>query len=120
MKSAQSQPRTLPTASRYLVAVAAVVVAALARWVMTPVWGPEQLPYTFFFLAAILVAWWVRLGPALLTITAGTVVANYFFVSPRGSWTLGPELVRVTSFLASSLAAIIAIEAIHRANAHAQ
>ena len=120
MTSLQSQPRALPTAIRYLVAVAAVLAAGLARWAMNPLWGPEQLPYTTFFLAAILVAWWVRLGPALLTVVAGTLVANYFFVSPPGSWTLGPELVRITSFLASSLAAIIAIEAIHRANAHAQ
>src|SRR5262245_13878426 len=120
MTSPQSQPRRLPTLARYLIAVGAVVVAGLARWGMTRAWGPEQLPYFFFFLTAILVAWWLRLGPALLTLVAGVAVANWFFIAPRGAWTLGPELIRMSSFLVSSLAAIIAIEAIHRANAHAQ
>jgi PAS domain S-box-containing protein len=120
MKSPQSQPRVLPAAARYLIAVAAVAIAGLARWAMSPVWGSEQLPYFFFFLAAILVAWWLRLGPALLTVVAGTALANWFFVEPRGTWSLGPELIRGSSFLISSLAAIVAIEAIHRANVQAR
>lgn len=112
-------PRAIHPILRYLVAILAVAAAAGARWLMNPMWGQTQLPYTFFFLAAILVAWWVRLGPALLTLVAGAFVANWFFVEPAGQFTWGPEAVRLISFFASCLAAVVAIEAIHRANSRA-
>src|SRR5258706_11608977 len=116
MTSSDRGPRAIHPIVRYLVAMAAVALAAGARWLLNPVWGSTQLPYTFFFLGAILVAWWARLGPALVVIAAGALVGNWLFVEPRGTLTWGPETIRVVSFLASSLAAIIAIEAIHRAN----
>ena len=119
MTSPDQGPRPIHSALRYLVALGAVALAAGARWLLNPLWGPTQLPYTFFFLAAILVAWWVRLGPALVAIAAGTLVGNWLFVEPHSTFTGGGETVRVVSFLASSLAAIIAIEAIHRANSRA-
>src|SRR5262245_11641020 len=121
MTSPPSQPRALPAGVRYLLALGAVGMAGLARWAMTPVWGPDPLPYFFFFLATILVAWWLRLGPALLTLIAGALVANWYFVVPLSTWSFRPaELPRVVSFFISSLTAIVAIEAIHRANARAQ
>src|SRR5258705_10712380 len=94
--------RPIHPALRYLVAIGAVALAAAARWLLNPLWGPTQLPYTFFFLGAILVAWWGRLGPALVAIVAGALVGNWLFVEPRGAMTWGPETVRVASFLASS------------------
>jgi PAS domain S-box-containing protein len=120
MNSSSPSLRGIHPVARYLAALVAIALAVAARWALTPMWGPTQLPYTFFFLAAILVAWWARLGPALLTIVAGVLLGNWFFVQPRGVVPTGAEAMRVAAFLASSLAAILAIEAIHRANARAQ
>src|SRR5436190_5779537 len=103
MTSPQRQPRALPAPVRYLLAAAAVAVAGLARWAMNAVWGPEQLPYFFFFLASILDAWWLRLGPALLAVVGGAAVAYWFFIVLRGAWSAGAEVIRVSSFFVSSL-----------------
>src|SRR5438552_16049155 len=120
MTAPRSTPRGLPAWGRYSVALAAVVVAAVARWALIPFLGPTQLPYTSFFLAAVLGAWWVRMGPALLALVLGVAVGNWLFVPPPGGFALdAPEGMRMAAFMASSLAAIVAIEAIHRANARA-
>jgi PAS domain S-box-containing protein len=119
MTSPYRAPRAVHPALRYLAAILAVAAAAGARWLLTPWWGPTQLPYTTFFFAAILVAWWARLGPALVALVAGAFVGNWLFVRPMGTFVWDAETIRFVSFVASCLAAVIAIEAIHRANSRA-
>jgi PAS domain S-box-containing protein len=68
----------------YFVAVGAMVVALAFRLAVDRKWG-DQMPYTTFFVAAILCIGLTEFGPSLLSIAGGFLLANWFFVSPRYS-----------------------------------
>ena len=70
-------PRPFP---RYLTAIAAVVLAALARVLIAPVTGPQYL-YATYFVAAVCIAWYAGTGPAALAFALGLVVAEWQFAS---------------------------------------
>lgn len=42
--------------------------------------------YSFYFASVILAAWYLGLGPSLLNLVSGMVVASYYFAPPRGSF----------------------------------
>ena len=77
----------------YLVTIATVAVAGLLRWQIDPVLG-DQLPFATFFLAIIVSAWYGGLTHALLATVTGSIVAMYFFMTPRFSFLskTAPEL----------------------------
>ncbi len=107
------------TIARYVIAIGAVLLAWLLREMLTPLWGPNALPFIFFFPAVVLAAWYARLPLAILSIGLSTVAANYYFIEPRHTlWisNLG-EFVGLLSFVCASLVTAIAIESMHRANA---
>src|SRR5947208_16901038 len=60
----------------YLIAVAAVAVAALARALIHPLIGPQYL-YATYFVAAVLVAWYAGTGPAALAFGLGLLAAEW-------------------------------------------
>ena len=107
--------------ARYVIAIGAVVLAWLLREVLTPIWGPNSLPFIFFFPAIVLAAWYSRLRLAILSIGLSTVLANYFFIEPRHEFRISnpAELIGLISFVGASLVIAIAIESMHRANARA-
>jgi len=69
---------------RYGVAVAATVLATLLRMLLDPLLG-SAAPFSAYFVAVMLTAWYGGLGPSLVALVSGALVADYLFVEPRGS-----------------------------------
>ena len=74
------------TFQRYAFAVAATASAILIRYWLDPYAG-EKFPNAIVVPAITLVAWFGGFGPSLLTFVAGFLLSNWFFVSPRHSFT---------------------------------
>ena len=67
---------------RYGGALIGVALATALRLALNPALGP-RLPFTTYFVAAILVAVYGGLGPALLTVALGAALGTYLFI-PTG------------------------------------
>ena len=70
-------------AARYGIAALSLVVAVAVRAALDPLLG-EQLPFMTFFLALLVTAWYGGLGPSLLSLPVGSLLAAYLFMQPRG------------------------------------
>ncbi len=75
---------------RYGVATLAVALALLLRLLLAPLMT-QQSPFLLLAAAVMAGAWFGGLGPGLLATALATLVADYFFLPPRGSFT-GPGL----------------------------
>lgn len=98
----------------YLFAAVAFFAALLVRDALTPLVG-EALPHATFMVATAFSAWFLGLGPGLLTMFFGLPAADYFFTPPVHTWsafTRG-ELPATFTYLAAS-AALIAMGAVNR------
>jgi hypothetical protein len=106
---------------RYAVAAGSVILGWLARESLTPGVGQTALPFIFFFPAAALAAWFGGFGPGLVSTILGAAAADWFFIEPVHSWSVGKfgDVIALASFLISSLLIVAAIEAMHRARARA-
>jgi PAS domain S-box-containing protein len=67
---------------RYGGALITVALATALRLLLNPALGP-RLPFTTYFVAAILVAVYGGLGPALVTVALGAALGTYLFI-PEG------------------------------------
>ncbi|MEP6608560.1 MAG: DUF4118 domain-containing protein, partial [Burkholderiaceae bacterium] len=63
----------------YLLAVAAVAIAAIVRWLLDPLFG-NHLTLLTFYVAVAVVAWFGGLRPALLAAVMGLALAVVLFV----------------------------------------
>ena len=70
---------------RYGFAFVAVALATALRLLLDPL-VREQAPYTAYFLAIALTAWYGGLGPSLVALVASAGVSTYLFTPPRGSF----------------------------------
>ena len=108
----------MKTLSRYVIAIGAVLLAWLLRELLSPVLGPNSLPFLFFFPAIVLAAWYGRLQLAIVSIGLSVLISTYFFIEPR--YTLGTssigDFIGLVSFVGVSLVIALAIESMHRAN----
>ncbi len=68
---------------RWLIAAAALIIAALVRTVLHPLLGPV-MPGTAFLIAAVLVEYYCGLAPAASVMLIGLGLADFFFVPPYG------------------------------------
>src|SRR5437867_3879757 len=68
-------PRKIPFAG-YLIALAAVALAALLRELLARFTGPQYL-YATYFVAAVLVAWFAGTVPAALAFALGLLIAEW-------------------------------------------
>lgn len=66
---------------RYGAALTSVALATAIRLLLSGVVG-DSLPFTTYFIAAILVAIYRGLGPALLTVALGAALGTYLFIHP--------------------------------------
>ncbi len=71
---------------RYFFALAAALVAFFLRWWLDPYAG-DRFPNAIVVPAITLVAWFGGFGPSLVTGLVGFLLCNWFFVSPRHSFT---------------------------------
>lgn len=70
---------------RYGVALVAALAAFGARELMHPVLE-AHMPALFFTVAAVLVGFFLGIGPAILVVAIGVPIADYFFVPPYANF----------------------------------
>src|SRR5687767_621009 len=66
----------------HAVALAAVLLAFAARWSLDPELG-DRLPFQFFYLSTVIAGWYGGLGPGVISVLLGFLLADWFFISPR-------------------------------------
>src|SRR5918995_4643909 len=72
---------------RYGVAVLAVGVAFALKLLLDPLIA-QDVPFLLVFGAIMVSAWYGGLGPGLLATAAAGLATDYFFLSPKGSFSL--------------------------------
>jgi PAS domain S-box-containing protein len=68
----------------YLIALAVVLLATLARWMLDPFLG-DRGSFITFWGAVGLASWVGGAGPGMVALVLGALAADYFFIPPRGS-----------------------------------
>jgi PAS domain S-box-containing protein len=103
----------------YGLALIAIVLATLVRWLLDPYLG-LFMPFATYFVAVALVGVYGGLGPAIVTMVAGGVVADGLFMPSAGDLLLSPRehLVALTAFYASSTVLIALSHRLRRGRAH--
>src|ERR1051325_11891206 len=69
---------------RYPLAVASVLLATVLRRLLNPALG-DNAPYVTYYLAVLLIAWACGLGPSIVALLLGAVLAVYFVLPPLHS-----------------------------------
>lgn len=96
------RPAELTGPKAYGVALAAVAVAFVLSWLLTP--GIYAIPFMFFFGAVMVTAWFGQFRHGLFAALLSVVVADYYFAQPIHQFLKGTEeLVRDALFLAISI-----------------
>jgi PAS domain S-box-containing protein len=83
---------------------------------LVPVLG-YRVPFSLYFPAAVVAAWFGGLGPGLMAVALGTLAADFFFFPPVGTLSLehpGDWSVLVV-FLVTATAVVVAIDGMRRA-----
>ena len=103
------------TASRYAVALAAVLLAQLLRAVTVPLAG-ARLPFLYFFPAIMVASWLGGLGPGVFALAASAVLGGLVFEPRIRWWMSGPsDWAAYALFLPVGAAIVVAIEQARRA-----
>jgi K+-sensing histidine kinase KdpD len=99
---------------RYGVACVLVLAAFLLR--LTVFGGLEtRLPFAFFLVAVMVVAWYGGLGPGLFTTAAGLLLGGYFFLPRTGATgTMGEaERTAILIFLVNAILISFLMDNLH-------
>ncbi|HVF90010.1 MAG TPA: PAS domain S-box protein, partial [Blastocatellia bacterium] len=107
---------------RYGIAVLSVATATLLRLMLVPLIGAERVPFITYFLAVVVAAWYGGLGPALLVVISGSLLAAYFFIPPENTifvTELGDILSLAIYIVVGTLIAMLN-NALHRARLRAE
>ncbi|MEO8680580.1 MAG: PAS domain S-box protein [Vicinamibacterales bacterium] len=105
------------TLTNYAAAAAAVLLAVLARWLVTP-WIGAAFPLATIFPAIVFSVWFGGSGPAIFTSVAGFVACDVVFipgVGVLGGGVTFNELVGILVYLASCSSIIVLGEAMRTA-----
>jgi PAS domain S-box-containing protein len=104
---------------RYSVAVLAVGGALVIKLLLDPFTG--QHPFLLLAGAVLVGAWFGGLGPGLLATVLATVVADYLFLRPVGSFTgLSLSTVPLVLFMLQGVMISSLVEALHSARKRAE
>ena len=100
---------------KYGVAVMAVAVATLIRWLMEPLLG-DSGPMSTYIVAVVFVAWYGGFRPALLATILGFAAGLLLFILPRYSVmdTSIPAVTRFTGYFVINLSIAVCAEVLHR------
>jgi PAS domain S-box-containing protein len=105
---------------RYGVAVLAVGVVLLVKLLLNPL-ITEQAPFLLLAAAVMVGAWFGGLGPGLLATALATLVADYFFLPPVGSFTsLDVAFLPLALFAVQGLVISSLTQALHSAGQRAE
>jgi len=105
--------------ARYSVALLATAAALAVRLAMAPVLDPGVLAYDPLLGVVVFIGWWAGVGPALVSLAAGALVADYLFMSPVHTWGFGEEPHARTA-LATYMALGLVFAMVGRAMNHSQ
>lgn len=102
-------------------AVVVVGISLALRLMLIPLWGPTAMPFTLFFPAIVVAAWYGRLGPAIVSTALSGAAVAWFFMAPAHSFILSNtgDVLGLISYLAVGCCIAAAIEAMHSANSRA-
>src|ERR1041385_6853015 len=84
----------------YAIALGAIAAASAMRWAASDVL-PEGLPFITFYPAIVIVTFLGGLGPGLVALCAGTIVASTQFLPPIAVWDI-KDVVALTMFFVLS------------------
>src|SRR5215213_3546496 len=106
---------------RYSLAVASVLLATLLRLLLNPILG-DTAPYVTYYLAVLFVAWACGLGPALLALVLGAVLAVYFILPPLKTMALNDpaHVVGLALYLSVGIIASLLSHEMHSARRRAE
>jgi PAS domain S-box-containing protein len=90
----------------YVLAGFWVGLALLLRNLLDPLWM-DHLAYAPFFLAFLIVAQLTELGPSVLALVAGLLLADWFFVAPRHSLLISNPVDRINALFYIVLSAVV-------------
>ncbi len=99
----------------YALAVLGLATASSIRYALHPILQ-DKLPFMLFIVSALLVEFYLGLGPALVVVAGGYFIGTYYFVPPYGEF-LMPEawdLVYTVGYFAIVLLGIALIESLQR------
>ncbi|HEV2215004.1 MAG TPA: histidine kinase [Terracidiphilus sp.] len=114
MGTALLAPESVRTLRAYFFSALAFLLALLFRDVLTPILG-LSLPHATFMVATAFSAWFLGLGPGLLTMILGLPAADYFFTPPVHTWSAftPSELPSTFTYLVASCA-LVAMGVVNR------
>jgi K+-sensing histidine kinase KdpD len=105
---------------RYGIATLAVALVVLLKLLLDP-WITEQSPFLLLAGAVLVGAWFGGLGPGLLATALATIVADYVFLPPVGSFTgLGVAFLPLLLFMLQGLLISSLVEALRSARQRAE
>lgn len=104
------------TLARYGVAVAAVLLATVLRFLLDGLLDYHD-PFTIYLCAVAFVTWFGGFGPALFTLVVGLLLGDWFFGEPRYSFLLAERAAWIPGlvYLLSGLIIVYFARAIHTA-----
>jgi PAS domain S-box-containing protein len=102
----------------YVIALAAVAVAAWGRWILEPPLQPGSLPFITFFAAVLVAAWFGGWGPALVALALSTLIAAVMFILPTGTLAIGDaaDIVGMALFVGLNLVMTALVGRLRSAN----
>jgi len=110
------------TGAWHFVPAAGLVLAAfIARWLLDPFLGSRN-PLLFFALATFVAAWRGGGWPGIAAGLAGLLVADYFFIEPRGGLLPIPktEWAGMVGYVCVTSTAVALLEALRRSQERAE
>lgn len=106
---------------RWIIAAAALLIAAAIRSILHPLLGPI-MPGTAFLIAAVLVEYYCGLAPALSVMVVGLCLADYLFVPPYGRIDIidASDIHLLVSYPLITIVVITLVERLRRAQYRAE
>jgi len=101
---------------RYGIAVGAVLAAAVARGLLSSLWG-HDLPFLTFIPAMVLSAWAGGFGPGMVTTILSGAIVTYYWLAPIRTFRIENigDVVGLAIFVATGVLFSALSEAMHRA-----
>ena len=99
---------------RYGIAALLVLFAFGLRWAIFSHLD-HRLPFSFFFVAVMLAAWYGGLGPGMLAAAAGLLLGDYFFLPQHGAYAPLSDATRtgITVYAINSTLIVMLMEGLH-------
>ncbi len=106
----------VPALRGHAVALASIITSTGLRWLLRNILGPA-IPFTLFYPAIMVSAWYGGLGPGLFATGLSLVAAALMFVPPYGTFRLitVPEAIELGLFAIAGMMISVLSGALHRA-----